>query len=166
MSLGPLWSSLSWGGTSFSQILILLVSSFLFLSWTTEHPNLLFIYLFFPPETTTPFFTFWEALFQASESDYSLITLTFYLITIKYCFYPGWTHSLIHNNSPWEKRLFFLWSRDSLFLRMSKPSLKCQQTGCPENDTDFSSRGAAPLSNSSQAGTYSVNVFLTLVSAL
>lgn len=129
MSLGPLWSSLSSGGTSFSQILILLISSFLCFFLGPQSIQNLLLLLFFPPGTTTPFFTFWETLFQASESDYSLITLTFKLITIKYCFYPGWTHSVIHNNSPWEKRLLFLWPRDSLFLRMSKASLKCQQTG-------------------------------------
>ena len=73
---GPLWSSLSPGGPSFSQVLILPSLPWpLFLCCTTDHPNPV---LFFPPP-----FTFCETLLQASESNYSLMILAFNLITIK-----------------------------------------------------------------------------------
>lgn len=137
----------------------------------TEHPKpyrfspLLPIFFTFllSKDHYTFFFTFWEAPFQDSEPDNSLVTLAFNLIALNYCFYPG-GHILKSIRILLGRRrdlssygLEILFENVQSFPKMSTNGMAF------ENDTVFSFWGATPLSNSSQAGTCSVNVFSTLI---
>lgn len=166
----PWFSSLSSDGTPFNQILNSAISSLASMGpqnipnpivsphcspFSSPFSSLRITILFF--------FTFWEAPFQDSEPDNSLVTLAFNLIALNYCFYPG-GHILKSIRILLGRRrdlssygLEILFENVQNFPKMSTNGMAF------ENDTVFSFWGTTPLSNSSQAGTCSVNVFSTLI---